>query len=761
MLDERALGGHARRFFEITSNLLAIVDRSGSMLWANDSWEKLLGIGREELLGDGYTRLIHPDDREEALRGIPEVIDSGAERPGYESRLRDADGNYRVLLWSSTVDREAGLIYGAARDITELRRSRDELAESRRMLAEAQRVSRLGAWTYSPETGELVYSDELYRIFRVDPGVYEPTYDRHMALVHPEDAGRLEQAIERLWATGEPYQFDYRVIAGDGEVVTLFTRGRVESRDDGERYIAGVCQDVSEIRESGARLARSVATLETTLEATADGIIVTDLEGRIVNWNQNYLELWGIPAEALESQDRATIERIVLEQVREGEAFLARIAELRANPEQERFDVIELKDGRVWERYSAPHRVDDEVVGRVWSFRDITDRLRAEREKLDLEARLQQAQQLESLGRLAGGIAHDFNNHLVAILNYAALAREELPPGAPGREDLDEVIGAAKRASRLTGELVAFSRQEMAEPRPLSLNDLVASAEHLLRRTLGEEIGLSIELGADVPVVEADPGQLERVLVNLALNGSDAMPGGGVLRIVTERVDAARDTMARLRVSDDGTGMTSDVAERAVEPFFTTKPKAEATGLGLATVYGIVNQNGGHVTIDSAPGRGTTVTIDLPASAKSPAPAPSRGAGQKPSPARGTVLVVEDEEPVRRLTALLLADAGFETIQAADGEEALELLGTGRVADLRLLLTDIVMPRMSGRELAERVQESRPDLPVLFMSGYTDDIVVRHGVASADLPFVAKPFTRETLLEGVREAIDAGPKPLG
>jgi len=750
MLGEQSLAEHSRRFFEITSNLLAIVDRTGSMIWVNDSWEKLLGIPRDDLLGLGYLDFVHPDDAARTSEGLAEAIANGVV-PNWENRYRDADGNYRFLLWSSTVDPEAGLIYGAARDVTELRQSRDELAESRRMLAEAQRISRLGAWTYDPESGDVEWSEELYRIFRIDPSRDEPSYEGHMALVHPDDVDRLRAELQRLWETGEPCQFDYRVIVGQGETVTLFSRGRIETREDGTRYIAGVCHDVSEVRRSEAELARSVATLKTTLEATADGIVVTDLDGATVSWNQNFADLWGIPEQALEAHDRAAISPIVLDQVRDRDAFIARVAELYANPELVGYDVLELAGGRVWERYSAPHRVDGEVVGRVWSFRDITGRLRAER--------------LESLGRLAGGIAHDFNNHLVAILNYASLVRDELPADARGRKDLDEVLRAADRASGLTRELVVFSRQEMVEPRPLSLNELVSETERLLRRTLGEHIELRVELGAALPAIEVDPSQLERVLVNLAANGRDAMPGGGVLTISTELLATEGElggAVVRLRVSDDGAGMSQDVAERALEPFFTTKPKAEATGLGLATVYGIVNQNGGRLAIDSAPGRGTTMTIDLPASAKAPEPAPVRRRGDETAAtARGTVLVVEDEEPVRRLTARLLDDAGFGTLQAADGAEALELLDTDDADDLCLLLTDIVMPRMSGRELTERVQERRPDLPVLFMSGYTDDVVVRHGVAAAALPFVAKPFTRAGLLEAVTETIDAGPKPLG
>ncbi len=329
------------------------------------------------------------------------------------------------------------------------------------------------------------------------------------------------------------------------------------------------------------------------------------------------------------------------------------------------------------------------------------------------------------------------------------------------------MIRAAQRASNLTRELVAFSRQEMVEPRPMILNSLVADTERLLRRTIGEHVELRVELGPDVPAIEADPSQLERVLVNLAVNARDAMPDGGVLEISTKSIEVEngegeglRGQLVRLAVRDEGTGMSADVAERALEPFFTTKPSGEGTGLGLATVYGIVNQSGGELAIDSAPGRGTTLTIDFPATTEAPRP-PSPRPDQVREPVGGTVLVVEDEAPVRRITARILRDAGYRTIEAGEGVEALALLEASENEDLSLLVTDIVMPKMSGRELTERVREDRPNLPVLFMSGYTDDIVVRHGVATADYSFLAKPFNRETLLAAVAQAIKAGPRALG
>ncbi len=765
-VDEPLAAEHAQRFLEISNGLFVVGTVEGSLTWVNPAWERLLGIERSAMLGFGYLDLLHPEDRERTRTTVEAARAAGEEIAGFENRYRTADGSYRTLHWSSSFDRGTGLAFGVARDVTELRESRDALAASQRQLAEAQRASRLGSWTWDPATGTVTWSDGLYEVFGVEPTEFTPSYDGHMAFVVPECVDELESALRSLWETGEPYELDYRIAAADGSELTLHSRARLDRRNDGSKIAAGVCQDVTEIRRAERELARSVSLHEATLDATADGILVVDTEGRGVSWNRNFAEMWRIPPNVMvERRDEEMLD-FVLEQLRDPDEFLRRVRELYANPDQESFDVLEFKDGRVFERFSAPQRLDGEVVGRVWSFRDVTDRLRAQRENLALDARLQQSQRLESLGRLAGGIAHDFNNHLVAILNYAALAGEDLPEGAAGRADLDEVIRAAERASALTRELVAFSRQEMVEPRPLLLNSLVADAERLLRRTIGEDIDLRVEVGKDIPAIEADPSQLERVLMNLAVNARDAMPDGGTLKISTEslelREDGAGDALSgqvvRLRVSDNGTGMSEEVAKRALEPFFTTKASAEGSGLGLATVYGIVNQSGGQMAIDSTAGEGTTITIDFPASAKAPQSDRPRRV-ESPVAGRGSVLVVEDEAPVRRLTARLLRDAGFHTLEAAHGEEALAVLRETK-DELSLLLTDIVMPHMSGRELAERVRSTRPDLPVLFMSGYTDDVVVRHGVATADIPFVTKPFTRETLLKAVGEAIRGGVRPL-
>ena len=391
----------------------------------------------------------------------------------------------------------------------------------------------------------------------------------------------------------------------------------------------------------------------------------------------------------------------------------------------------------------ATGQVDDpDLQGIVLNSRNVTERKR-------LEAQLRQSQRLESVGQLAGGIAHDFNNFLSVIRGYARFVIDGLPADSPLRSDAEEVARAAERAAKLTNQLLVFSRRDVVQSRVLDLAEVLDGITSLLERTLGEDVALCVTVAEDLWRVVADPSQVEQVLVNLVVNARDAMPGGGRLSIeLTNDMDSAEGRV-RLTVRDSGHGMTPDVVERAFEPFYSTKPKGQGTGLGLATVYGIVTQAGGRIEIDSNPGEGTAVCVLLPATEADPAALPEAGelAG---TPACGeTILVVEDEDAVRRLTCRILARQGYRVLEAANGLHALATWDE-QGGDIDLLLTDVVMPGMSGKELAEQI-----GIEPVFMSGYTDDVVLRHGVEG--LRLVQKPFDAETLLSAVRSALDAAP----
>jgi signal transduction histidine kinase/ActR/RegA family two-component response regulator len=390
-----------------------------------------------------------------------------------------------------------------------------------------------------------------------------------------------------------------------------------------------------------------------------------------------------------------------------------------------------------------------------------TEDVTAQREA---EAQLIQSQKLEAIGRLAGGIAHDFNNLMSIIISYTDFAIETLRHSNPIRDDLMEVRRAGRRAAELTRQLLAFSRRQVLDPEVIDLNAVVAGMEGMLRRLLGEDIEITFRPEDGLDGVMADPGQIGQVLMNLAVNARDAMPRGGRLAIETANVDLDENYSHRhdivepgryvaLTVSDTGCGMEPEVAQRIFEPFFTTKELGKGTGLGLSTAYGIVKQSGGYIWVYSEPGLGTTFKIYLPrisgpATHDSLAPAlDSAVSGTE------TVLVVEDEEAVRRLAQRILFRAGYLALGANGGEEALAL-ARGHAGRIHLLLTDVVMPGMGGRELAERLVEERPGLRVLYMSGYTGEMVLHHGVLENDRRFLGKPFSAPDLLRKVRETLD-------
>ncbi len=510
------------------------------------------------------------------------------------------------------------------------------------------------------------------------------------------------------------------------------------------------------LSEMVAALSVSEANYRSIFDSANDAIFVQDAAtGRILDMNQEACRTYGwslaeaanMGADGLISSDPSYALDSAL-------GYLVKAA----TGEPQVFEwLAKDRDGRTFWTEVSLKRIDIGGQLRVLAIvRDISERKR-------LEAQFVQVQKMETLGRLAGGVAHDFNNLLTAIGGYAALAQKGLRPEDPAAADVEQVLKNTHRAAGLTRQLLAFSRRQIIAPQVVDLNSLVMDMDKMLRRLIGEDIELTTTPGKGDALVRVDLVQMEQVLVNLAVNARDAMPGGGKLTIETARVqlgaeyvrthlEAQPGDFVMLAVTDTGTGMSDDVKNHLFEPFFTTKDAGSGTGLGLATVYGIVKQHHGDVRVYSELGHGTTFKVYLPYT-DPPGAASSDEPRNKVRGGHETILVVEDEEMVRKVALRDLHELGYVTLEASDGIEALKV-ATEYPHSIQLLLTDVVMPQMSGKALADQLKASRPDVKTLFMSGYAESAIVHRGVTNDGFTFLQKPFTAETLALKTREVLD-------
>lgn len=591
------------------------------------------------------------------------------------------------------------------------------------------------------------------------PEEYAADPELWFSMIPEEDRPLVLDVAERILNTASPLTIEHRIHHKDGTI--HWVRNTLVPHFDQEGTLVsydGIISDITERTHAVRKLATSVSLLEATLESTADGILVVNTEGAVTSYNKKYLSLWGI-TEAITANKKGRISH-VLRQLKAPENYAENLRQIYAHPEAENSELVELADGRLFEIYSKPQIMGDEIVGRVWSFRDITERRQ-------LEEQLRQAQKMEAIGQFSGGIAHDFNNILTVIIGYGYQLWENMQADDPQREYIEQVLAAADRAANLTRSLLVFSRKEVMTPQAVDLSEITRNVEKLLRRMIGEDVQLKTRYTPDCLRVCADSGQLEQVLMNLAANARDALPDGGILTIETQ-VQELDEEYAQalgcgepgryglLSVSDNGAGMDEKTLNKIFDPFFTTKAVGKGTGLGLSIVYGIIRQHNGYITVFSEPGVGTTFTILIPL-VKGVLYSDTSEFLQKPAGGSETILVAEDDPAIRSMAESNLRRYGYTVLLAEDGVGAVEAYRAHHEG-IDLVLLDMLMPGKSGWKVHEEMKKVRPDVRALFMSGYSPDLLRSKGYYGKAPELLMKPFKTLDLARKVREILDIDEK---
>lgn len=747
------------RFFNLMPDMVCIASSNGHFTKINQAWQKTLGYSEQELLSTPFLNLIHPDDIKFTRAEIQKILD-GQSSQNFVNRYRASDGSYRWFEWNST-PLDEGVIYAVTRDITE----RIEQEKQTRLWADAFRLCAHGIAIGVPQTNQVLTCNEAFARLCGRP-VSEIEGAGIESLYVPEDREMVMSNIRTVDRTGfvsyQARMFRAGSSAFFAQMDVVSVRG-----DDGKlMYRVATVQDITERLKSQLALRKSEERFRSVVQSAPDAIFIQTNEC-FSYLNDRALALFGA------SSPDQMLGRKVLDMTHPDYREMVGKRMRRVNTSRQALPVIEERllrlDGSAVsvEASAVPFTFSGKHGGLVF-LRDISRRKNAEKDRAELEQQLFQSQKIESIGRLAGGIAHDLNNLLTPILGYSEMLLKRLREPEKPRQYVEVIHHAALKSRELVRQLLAFSSRQSLELRTIDLNDVILDFEQLLRRTIRADIDIRYHLNEQPLPMRGDASQLEQILMNLAVNAEDAMPSGGELVMETSTLvirkgqekyyeGLSAGSYALLTVRDNGEGMDQQTLAQLFEPFFTTKPKGKGTGLGLSTVYGIVRQHGGIIQVGSERGAGTCFKICLPIQQHEVQELPVSEPVVKPPEGGAKVLVVEDDELVRKFVVQALMEAGFTIREAEGGEEALALIEKdGFIPDL--LLSDLVMRGMNGRALYERIHEMLPSIRVIYMSGYAKNIISSQGILNEGLTFLQKPFAVPVLLDKVRSVLQNGKK---
>jgi PAS domain S-box-containing protein len=723
----------------------------GSVDFVSQSWLHYLGRTKEEILGWSWVQVVHPEDLDTLLNNWQTALAAG-EPLETETRIRRADGKYRWFLARAVplFDGKGNIVkwYATTHDIDDRKQAEQKLRQSEAYLSEAQRLSLTGSASWNVASGEIVWSEETFRIFQCDRTT-KPTLELIRQRTHPQDRALVQQTMERASQDGKDIDFEHRLLMPDDSVKYLHAVSHPVFNPAGDlvEYV-GTVMDVTEHKRVAEVLRRSKNRFQAMVEKNAEGILLILPEKRIVYASPAVERVLGYTAEQLTMQ--SLIEHIHLDYRQHATDSWNRLLQ---DPEYVAAaeTMLQHKDGSWrWIESTARNLLrEPSVQAVVVNFRDITERKRAQAERERLEQRLRQAAKMEAVGRLAGGIAHDFNNVLAGVFAYGEMLVEETSAGSPLKRYAQNVLIAATRGRGLVEQILAYSHSQRGKRAPVDIARVFAETLELLRGSLPTDIRLEASVPQRPLVVIGDATQLHQVVMNLCSNAIQAMSGGGTLRVALETTDVSAEralshgTLApgryvRLTVEDNGSGMDEATLSRIFEPFFTTKEIGQGTGLGLALVYAIVTDSGGAIDVKSAPKQGSTFTIYGPlaevalGAADDTAAAPPRGNGER-------VLLVDDEASLLAATAEVLMRLGYEPVSFSDGQAALAAFeaAPGR---FDVVVADEVMPGLTGTGLASVLHRRRADLPIVLVSGYSGPILTQQALAAGVSELLTKPL---------------------